>query len=221
MIPKIITIAQQKGGAGKSTIAAHLAVAFSQKGKRVAAIDIDPQQSLSMWYSIREERFGQGYTGLDFVSATGWRVNSEINRLKSDHDIIIIDSPPHMETETKTAIRTADLVIIPMQPSPTDLWASKATIELAKKERKEVAILLNRIAHNSKLAKDITAGLPHLLKGTLGNRVAFATCFLEGRCVTETEPSGLAAREVKAIVDEIGKMIFAKAPAAAKKLQDA
>lgn len=203
MLPKVITIAQQKGGAGKTTIAAHLAVALSQKGKRVAIIDIDPQGSLTAWYNIREERFGQGYTGLNFLSASGWRVTSEITRLKQTHDIIIIDSPPHTETEAKTAIRAADLVIIPVQPSPTDLWATKATVELAEKEKKTIAILLNRVAANSKLAKEITASLPNLLKSNLGNRVGFAACLMEGRCVTETEPSGLAAKEIKAFVEEI------------------
>jgi chromosome partitioning protein len=217
MEPKIITIAQQKGGAGKTTIAAHIALAFSQKGKRVAAIDIDPQASLSTWYNIREEKFGQGFTGLDFVSATGWRVNSEINRLKEEHDIIIIDSPPHTDTEAKTAIRAADIVIIPMQPSPTDLWASKATIELAEKEKKHIAILINRMSANSKLAKDIIAGLPYLLDNFLGNRVAFVSCLMEGKCVTETDPSSLAAKEIKAIVNEIEARFFAPASSAKKK----
>src|SRR3954468_90493 len=105
---KIITIAQQKGGAGKTTIAAHLAVAFSQRGKRVAVIDIDPQGSLTQWHKIREKKFGEGFTGLTFSSISGWRLPNEIDRVKRDVDLIIIDSPPHTQTETKTAIRMAD-----------------------------------------------------------------------------------------------------------------
>lgn len=203
MTEKIITIAQQKGGAGKTTIAAHLAVALSQRGKRVAVIDIDPQGSLSAWYALREARFGEGYTGLSFVSASGWRVNSELSRLKRDHDVIIIDSPPHTETDAKTAIRAADMVIIPVQPSPTDLWATKATVELAAKEKIPAYILFNRVSPNSKLAATIAAQLDNLLENNLGNRVALASCLMEGRCVTETDPSSAAAKEIKALTQEI------------------
>jgi chromosome partitioning protein len=210
MKSKIITIAQQKGGAGKTTIAAHLAVAYSQKGKRVAAIDIDPQGSFSMWYNIREQKFGEGFTGINFSSITGLRVNSEISRLREEHDIIIIDSPPHTETEAKSAIRAADLVIIPMQPSPTDLWASKATIELAIKERKNIGVLLNRCAANSKLAKELISDMPYLLKNTLGNRVAYVSCLMEGRCVTESEPGSAASQEIKSIIKEIDSKFFSQ-----------
>jgi len=94
MEAKVITIAQQKGGAGKTTLAIHLAVAWSQRGKRVAVVDIDPQGSLTYWHKLREQRFGEDYTGLTFSALSGWRVGSEIARLKRHHDIIIIDSPP-------------------------------------------------------------------------------------------------------------------------------
>src|SRR5688572_26880668 len=93
IMAKVITVAQQKGGAGKTTVAAHIAVALSQKGNRVAIIDIDPQGSLGYWHRVREERFGEGYTGLIFNSLSGWRVGSEISRLRRQCDYIIIDSP--------------------------------------------------------------------------------------------------------------------------------
>ena len=205
MSAKIITVAQQKGGAGKTTIAAHLAVVLSQRGEKVAVIDIDPQQSLSRWHQVREQKFGEGFSGINFSSLSGWRINSEISSLKRKNDFIIIDSPPHTETEAKTAIRAADLVVIPVQPSPTDLWATEATVELAQKEKIPSAVLLNRVPPNSKLAQIITKKLPqtHLLKARLGNRVAFASSLLEGRCVTETAPSSPAALEVKNLIKEI------------------
>lgn len=181
MSAKVITIAQQKGGSGKTTIAAHLAVAFSQAGKNVAIIDIDPQQTLTMWYNIRQEKLGQALNNLSFVTGSGWRVSNEISRLKNNHDIIIIDSQPHTDTEAKSAIRESDLVIIPVQPSPADLWASGATISLAEKENKDIAILLNRMSSNSKLAREIMEDVPYLLDNTLGNRVAFASCLMEGK----------------------------------------
>lgn len=200
---KVITVAQQKGGAGKTTVAAHIAVALSQKGNRVAIVDIDPQGSLSYWHGIREERFGEGYTGLIFNSLSGWRVGSEISRLRKQCDYIIIDSPPHTETEARTAIRGADLVVIPVQPSPTDLWATKATLELAKAEKIPVKVVLNRVAANSRLAQTIAAELPELAETTLGNRVLFAAALMEGRCATEVDPASVAAREVKELVKEI------------------
>lgn len=207
MSEKVITIAQQKGGAGKTTLAAHLAVAWSQRGKRVAIIDIDPQGSLTQWHKLREKRFGEGYTGLTFAALSGWRVGSEVARLRRNHDIIIIDSPPHTETEARTAIRNADLILLPVQPSPTDLWATKATLDLAKAENIPVRVVLNRVTSNSKLAMAIADELPDLAKTTLGNRVLFASSFLEGRSVTELAPASPAAIEIKMLSEEIGRVL--------------
>jgi chromosome partitioning protein len=209
MAEKVITIAQQKGGAGKTTVAAHLAVAWSQRGKRVAIVDIDPQGSLSHWHKIREERFGEGYTGLTFAALSGWRVGSEVARLRRNHDIIIIDSPPHTETEARTAIRSADFIIVPVQPSPTDLWATRATLELARAENIPVRVILNRVSSNSKLAPIIAAELSDLAKSTLGNRVLFASSLMEGRSATEIAPGSLAALEVKALSEEITRLLKA------------
>ena len=200
---KVITIAQQKGGAGKTTVAAHIAVALSQKGNRVAIIDIDPQGSLTYWHNIREKKFGEGYTGLTFASVSGWRVGGEVSRLRKQCDFVIIDSPPHTETEARTAIRAADLIIIPVQPSPTDLWATKATLDLAKAEKVPVKVLLNRVPANSRLAQTVAAELPELAETTLGSRVLFPSSLFEGRTATELEPNSIAAREVKNLVKEI------------------
>lgn len=205
MKQQIITIAQQKGGVGKTTITAHLAVEFVNMNLRVAVIDVDPQSSLTMWHQIREKNLGE--TGIHFISTTGWRISSEISRLKEDYDIIIIDSPPHTDTEAKTAIRAADLVIIPLQPSPTDFWATEATINIAKKENKEFVCLLNRVSNNSRLARDIAVGLPNLLERTISNRVGFASALLEGKCVTETEPKSNSADEVRDLVAEVTNIL--------------
>ena len=128
MTAKVLTVAQQKGGAGKTTLAAHLAVAFTAARKKVAVVDIDPQQSLTMWYRLREERMGDAGAGLLVNQIKGWRVRNEVQRLAEDHDVVIIDSPPHMETEARVAVRSADLVLVPVQPSPMDVWATQPTL---------------------------------------------------------------------------------------------
>lgn len=207
----VITIAQQKGGAGKTTLASHLAVALQQKGRRVAIVDIDPQGSLGRWHQAREQTFGEGYTGLTFASVSGWRVSSEVSRLRKTHDYIVIDSPPHTETEARTAIRCADLIIVPMQPSPMDLWATQATLDLAAAERLPVKIIFNRVTPNSKLAPMIEKYLKRGIAGILGNRVIFAASLLEGRTATEIAPTSPAAMEIKAIVKMITDM-FEKKP---------
>jgi chromosome partitioning protein len=205
---KVITIAQQKGGAGKTTIAAHLAVAFSQSGKRVATIDIDPQGSFTQWYEIRKEKFGEGLTGMKSSSVSGWRLHNEIDAVKEDVDVIIIDSPPHMQTETKTAIRAADLVIIPAQPSPTDLWATEATVQLVTEERIPHRILLNRMVHNSNLSKNIARKFSNLMETQLGNRTTFAASLMGGQGVTEAFHFSPAALEIKSLLMEVGSLLF-------------
>ena len=203
MRQKVLTIAQQKGGAGKTTLAAHTAIALMQRGYRVAVIDIDPQGSLGRWHKVREERLGEGYTGLHFSTLSGWRVGSEVNRLRRQYDVILIDSPPHVETEARTAIRAADLVLVPVQPSPTDVWATQATITLAQNEKKPVLTVMNRVSANSKIAAKLCKELTELSDHTLGNRVAFASAIMEGKGVTELDAKSPASQEIKALVEEI------------------
>ena len=203
MVAKIITVAQQKGGAGKTTMATHLAVAWAQSGKRkVAVVDIDPQGSLSHWYQVRKERLGDKCT-LSFAAISGWRVRSEIDRLKHTHDLIVIDSPPHTDAEARTAIRAADLVVIPLQPSPMDVWATSATIALCKQERVPVKMVLNRVHPQAKLTEAVSGEMIGLTANRFGNRVIFAGALMHGLGVTEAQPNSIAADEVRALAKEI------------------
>ena len=205
MVAKVITIAQQKGGAGKTTMAAHLAVAWAASGRRrVAIVDIDPQGSLTHWYNVRTERLGEEATKLTFSAISGWRVRSEIDRLRHTHDIIVIDSPPHTDAEARTAIRAADLVVIPLQPSPMDVWATSATINICKQERVPVKMVLNRVPPQSKMGDAISGQMIGLTANRFGNRVAFSGALMHGLGVTEEQPKSIAAEEVRALAKEIG-----------------
>jgi len=207
MAGSVITIAQQKGGAGKTTLAAHLAIAWAGQGHSVALVDIDPQGSLAAWHASRAERFGDGKMGLDFAAITGWRTAAEVERRARDHDIVVIDSPPHAETEAKLAIRAASLVVIPVQPSPMDVWATKPTLDLAAQERVPVLLVLNRVPPRANLTEAMLAKIAELgatiADARIGNRVGLATAMLEGRGITEAAASSRAAEEIAAVAAEI------------------
>ena len=203
---KVITVAQQKGGAGKTTVTAHLAVAFTEAGKSVAVIDIDPQRSLSDWYRMRESRFGNSGAGVLARTVEGWRTPNEVRKLTENHDIVLVDSPPHAESEARTAIRAADLVLIPVQPSPMDVWATKPTLSLAERERVPVLVVLNRVPPRANLTDEMLEEVKRfgasVARARLGNRVAYAAALSEGRTVTEHKPSSRAAGEIRALMKE-------------------
>ena len=127
----VITVAQQKGGTGKTTLAANLAAAFAQS-RRVALLDIDPQKSLGRWHGLRRARLEQA-ASLTFSDISGWRLAAELDRLRRDHDVVLIDSPPQLDTDARVAVRAADLVLVPIQPSMPDVWAAEGTLTLARR----------------------------------------------------------------------------------------
>lgn len=201
----VIAVAQQKGGAGKSTVAASLAVGLATLGLRVAVLDTDPQATLSRWWALRQAQ--PRALPLDFEAPSGWRVTGAIDRLRRDHDAVLIDTAPHAETDSRVAIRVAGLVIVPMQPSGPDLWASEATLKLAEAEKRPARILLNRVPATGRLKQQIVGELGSrgltLLGPGLGNRSAFTTAFMQGLTVTESAPKGVAALEVLATLEAL------------------
>ncbi len=197
----VIAVAQRKGGAGKSTIAANLATAFAEEGRRVALLDIDPQHSLARWDELRGK--SSRARPLHFEAPSGWRVPGVLDRLRRDHDVVLLDTAPHDDTDARVAIRSADLVLVPLQPSAADLWSMDGTLDVAKKEGREVALVLNRVPAAGKLREQITGmiqarGLP-LLEPVLGNRTAFAQAFMAGLGAVESAPRGMAATEARAL----------------------
>ncbi len=212
---RVLTVAQQKGGAGKTTLAAHLAVAIAETGKSVAVVDIDPQASLSSWWQMREEAGlpaptnARGKGGLSVHEVTGWRTAAGVEKLARDHDVVVVDSPPHAETEAKIAVRVADLVLVPLQPSPMDFWATQATLDLAAAEKTKALLVLNRVPPRAALTEAMLSRIQDLgakvAKARIGNRVALAAALLEGRGVTEYQKRGTAAAEIKALAAEVLK----------------
>ena len=209
MTARIVTVAQQKGGAGKTTLAAHLAVAWAKGGLKVGVVDIDPQASLTKWFAERARV--KDAVPIELRCVGGWRVQSEVEKLARIVDMVVVDSPPHAETESKIAVRAADLVLVPAQPSPMDLWATKTTLDLAKSEKRPALVILNRMPARGKLADQMRAkyaelGVP-VADAVLGSRVAFASSLLEGRGIAEHGPSSAAGQEMAALAAEILKRL--------------
>ncbi|HEX4504254.1 MAG TPA: ParA family partition ATPase [Alphaproteobacteria bacterium] len=209
MAGKVLTLAQQKGGAGKTTLAAQLAVAFAAGGKNVALVDIDPQGSLARWFALREAAGKAGRIGLTAV--TGWRAQATVDKLKATHDLVLVDSAPHAEIEAKIAARVADLIVVPMQPSPLDLWATEPTLALARSEKRKALIVLNRDQTRMKLSEALAGPIAELgadvAETTIGSRTAFAASMMEGLGVVETAPRTKAAAEIVALADEITRRL--------------
>lgn len=205
---KIYTVAQQKGGSGKTTLSAHLAVAWAlEQDLSVAILDVDPQGSLGEWLERREQRLGEEHVGLSFRTASGWGARRESRALARDHDIVIIDTAPHADREARTAMEQASLVVVPVQPTPADLWATGATLELAAKERVPALMVLNRVAPRARLTGEMVTALKEfdapVAEARLGNRVAFAECLGMGGTAMELRSSSPAAEEARALAAEL------------------
>jgi chromosome partitioning protein len=209
MAARIVTVAQQKGGAGKTTLVAHLAVAWAKEGRTVGVVDIDPQASLTKWFAERARV--KDAVAIELRCVAGWRVQSEVEKLARTVELVLVDSPPHAETESKIAVRAADLVLVPAQPSPMDLWATKATLDLARSEKRPALVVLNRMPARGRLADQMRGKFAELgspvAEAALGSRVAFASSLLEGRGISEQSPSSAAAQEMAALAAEILKRL--------------
>ena len=201
----VITVAQQKGGAGKTMLAANLAAAMAAD-RRVCLLDIDPQKSLARWHALRA-RQAKPLPAISLSDVSGWRLRTELDRLTASHDALIVDTPPQVETDAKLAIRAADLVLVPLQPSPPDLWAAEGTVQLARAEKRPLRLVLNRAPASSRLRaqveREAAAAGYTILAATIGNRAGFANAFAQGLGVTEASPKSQAADELRAVLAEI------------------
>jgi chromosome partitioning protein len=207
MLSKVITIAQQKGGTGKTTLAVHLALAFIKyHNLKVAIIDTDPQGSLGKWFMIREEK-KLSNDNLTFKTASLWGAQYESKALKKDHDIVIIDTPPKIESDARPSIESADLVLIPMAASHVDFWATGAIVEIAKKANKKILVQINRSSQRSKLISKTNDFIKSLnlsaTKTIIGNRQIYTSSMGEGKTAVEKQKKSIAVEEIKQLSEQI------------------
>ena len=133
---KIIAFSNQKGGSGKSTLSANLAVLWGNSGYKVAVIDADAQKSLTYWLDARKKYYGEDNIGLHSYNFDIRNIVEEVKKIKRKYDFIVIDSPPSITFETIQIVKASDGLFVPVQPSPLDLMATLPFIKIAKQEIK-------------------------------------------------------------------------------------
>ena len=207
-----IAVSNQKGGCGKTTLAINLAQAFAIDGQGVLLVDLDPQGSASDWSSIAP---GPGPDFKVQEMERGYLLR-QARTLRRQFDVVIIDCPPQFSEPSAAAIRVADLVLVPVQPSPFDVWATGAIVDLIKARQSasggqpRAAYVVSRAISNTALQRSLAEALgkqdlPMLAAGTT-QRVVYASTASAGKTVFDGRPT-VARREMEAIRDEIKEML--------------
>jgi chromosome partitioning protein len=211
----IISVQNQKGGVGKTTIATHLCQALALRKARVLLIDSDPQGSSRDWAAARSDEPLFSVVGFDRPT-----IHKEIKDLAKGYDYVVIDGPPRVTDLARSAIMAADIILIPVQPSPYDIWAAQDVIEIIKeasvfKENLKSVFVINRKIANTAIGRDATEAITNfeipVLKSQISQRVAFAETASSGTTVLDMGggQNNAAAKEINSFVDELMEFINA------------
>jgi chromosome partitioning protein len=197
----------QKGGVGKTTLAVNAAEVLAQQHYRVLLVDADPQGSALDWAAARQGDPIFAVAGLPRAS-----IHKELPALAKGYDVVLIDGPPRVYDVAKSAIMASDVVLIPVQPSPYDVWAAKEIVDLIHEARVyrpelQAAFAINRKIVNTALGRDVTDALADypipVLKTSICQRVILAESAAQGRTVMEAGPTSPAASEIRQLVEEV------------------
>lgn len=208
---RVIGLLNQKGGVGKTTLAVHLADALARDGHRTLLVDADPQGSTLDWAASR-----QGDPRFPVAGLPRGSIHKELPALAAGYDFVIIDGPPRVYEVARSAIMASDLILIPVQPSPYDVWAAKEIVDMLRevsvyKPALKAAFTINRKIVNTALGRDVVDALSEypipVLSTSVCQRVALAESAARGLTVFDADPNGLAAKEVLSLVEEMLKFI--------------
>ncbi len=217
----IISVLNQKGGVGKTTLSIHLASTYSLAGHKVLLIDSDVQRSALDWAASREADPIFNVVGISTNT-----IHKEIPLLKDNFDFIIIDGPPRVYDVAKSSIAASDFILIPVQPSPYDVWSAKEVVDLYNEVKEPLSIykkvyasfVINRMIQNTAIGRDVIEPLSkyglNILNAKICQRVAYAETAARGTSVVEEDPESVAGKEIKAVAEEILRFVKHKAEAA-------
>ena len=203
----IVGVLSQKGGVGKTTIAINTAATLALRGQRVLLVDADPQGSSLAWSSARDRDPLFPVVGMAKPS-----LHRDLPAMAKDYDVVVIDGAPRVNELGRSAILASDTILIPVQPSPYDVWAAALTVQLIReaqqfREHLTAAFVINRRIVNTAIGRDVANALDHfgmpVLPGHLCQRVVYAESASQGLSVVELAPQSEAAREVTTLVSSI------------------